>query len=148
MSKIISTTKRAYLAGFLDGDGSIYVRLKSNSTYKYDFQISPYIIFFQSTKEIENFKKVCALINCGYIRKRNDGILEYTINRKDEIIKFLKLIKPYLVLKKKQANLMLKILDRKSKVKNRKDFNKLARLIDKFRELNYSKKRKRHNLTP
>ncbi len=43
---------------------------------------------------------------------------------------------------------MIKILDRKSKMKNRKDFNELAKLIDKFRELNYSKKRKRHNLTP
>ena len=148
MSKIISTTKRAYLAGFLDGDGSIYVRLKPNSTYKYGFQISPYIILFQSTKEIENFKKVCALINCGYMRERNDGILEYTINRRDEIIKFLKLIKPYLILKKEQAGLMIKILNQKNKVKSREDFNKLAELIDKFRELNYSKKRKRHNLTP
>jgi len=100
MSKIISVTKRAYLAGFLDGDGSIYVRLKPNSSYKYGFQISPYIVFFQSAKSVKNFKKVCALINCGYIRKRKDGILEYTIGRKDEIIKFLELIKPYLILKK------------------------------------------------
>ncbi len=68
MSKTISTTERAYLAGFLDGDGSIYVRLKSNSTYKYGFQVSPYIILFQSIKEIKNFKKACALINCGYMR--------------------------------------------------------------------------------
>jgi len=148
MSKIISTTKKAYLAGFIDGDGSIYVRLKPNSTYKYGFQISPYIILFQSIKEIEKFRKVCALINCGYMRERNDGILEYTINRRDEIIKFLKLIKPYLILKEKQADLMIKILNQKSKVKNKKDFNKLAELIDEFRKLNYSKKRKRYNLTP
>ena len=148
MSKIISVTKRAYLAGFLDGDGSIYVRLKPNSTYKYGFQISPYIILFQSIKEIEKFKRICALINCGYMRERNDGILEYTINRREEIIKLLKLIKPYLILKQKQADLMIKILNQKLKVKNRKDFNKLAELIDKFRELNYSKRRKRHNLHP
>ena len=148
MSKIISVIKRAYIAGFLDGDGSIYVRLKPNSTYKYGFQISPAIILFQSIKEIEKFKKVCALINCGYMRERNDGILEYTINRRDEIIKLLKLIRPYLILKKDQADLMIKILDQKNKVKNRNDFNKLAGLIEKFREVNYSKKRKRHDLTP
>ena len=82
------------------------------------------------------------------MRERNDGILEYTINRREEIIKLLKLIKPYLILKQKQADLMIKILNQKLKVKNRKDFNKLAELIDKFRELNYSKRRKRHNLTP
>ncbi len=144
----MSIAQRAYLAGFLDGDGSIYVRLKPNSSYKYGFQVSPYIVFFQSAKAIENFKKVCALMNYGYIRKRKDGILEYTIGKKDEIIKFLELIKPYLVLKKKQADLMIRIMEQKNKVKNRNDFDKLARLIDRFRELNYSKKRKRYNLTP
>ena len=40
----------AYLAGFLDGDGSIYVRAKPNLSYKYGFQIAPYIVFFQSKK--------------------------------------------------------------------------------------------------
>jgi len=37
---------------------------------------------------------------------------------------------------------MLKILARKKKIKNQSDFEKLAQLVDTFRELNYSKKRK------
>ncbi len=44
MSKKISSTQKAYLAGFLDGDGSIYVRIKPNNTYKYGFQVAPYIV--------------------------------------------------------------------------------------------------------
>ncbi len=148
MSKNLTPTQRAYLAGFLDGDGSIYVRLKPNEDYKYGFQISPYIVLFQSKKEEKPFKKICALINFGYLRERKDGILEYTINKQDEIIVFLNLIKSYLVLKSKHADLMIKILFTKREVKNRKDFIRLAKMIDQFRELNYSKKRKRHNLTP
>lgn len=148
MSKIISTIQKAYLAGFLDGDGSIYVRLKPNSTYKFGFQVAPYIVFFQSNKQKQNFNKVCSIIDCGYMRERKDGILEYTINRKNEIIKFLKFISPYLILKQKQAKLMTDILDKKNKVENKKDFNELAKLIDQFRKLNYSTKRKKHNLTP
>lgn len=148
MSKIISTTKRAYLAGFLDGDGSIYVRLKPNNSYKFGFQVSPYIILFQSSKEKENFNKICSIINCGYTRERNDGILEYTINRKEEIIKFIKLVRPYLILKEKQAKLIINILNKKEKVKNKEDFKELMELVEQFRSLNYSKKRKRHNLTP
>ena len=148
MPKTMSISQRAYLAGFLDGDGSIYVRLKPNSSYKYGFQVSPYIVFFQSAKAIKSFQKVCALLDYGYLRKRKDGILEYTIGKKDEIIKFLGLIRPYLILKKKQADLMIRIIEQKDKVKSKSDFQKLAKLIDKFRELNYSKKRKRHNLTP
>jgi hypothetical protein len=39
MYKKISTIKKAYLAGFLDGDGSIYVRLKPNQDCKFGFQV-------------------------------------------------------------------------------------------------------------
>ena len=95
-----------------------------------------------------NFEKICSLIGLGYIRERRDGILEYIIGKEKSIRIFLGLIKPFLILKQKQANLMLKILDKKSSVKNIKSFQSLADLIERFRELNYSKKRKRRVLTP
>src|SRR3989338_3619781 len=118
LNKSISTTTKAYLAGFLDGDGSIYVRLKPNPTYRFGFQVSPCIALFQAKKEAENFQRVCSLIGCGYMRERKDGILEYVINKKDEIINFLSVIKPYLVLKKRQADLMIRIIKAKEKVKD------------------------------
>jgi intein/homing endonuclease len=144
----ISSTQKAYLAGFIDGDGSIYVRLKPNDSYRYGFQVAPYIVLFQSAKDEEIFKEICSLIDCGYLRKRKDGILEYTIGRVADIKNFLEMIGPYLILKKRQADLILKILEKKELVKNKNDFKKLMDLIDKFRGLNYSKKRKKHKLTP
>jgi hypothetical protein len=148
MCKIFSSTISAYLAGVLDGDGSIYVRIKPNSTYRYGFQIAPYIVLFQSNQEKKNFKKICSIIDLGILRERKDGILEYSINRMDNLKLFLRSIKPFLILKKKQAELMLKILAKKEKVKNQDDFKNLAQLVDTFRELNYSKKRKIRTLTP
>ena len=145
---MLSQTQKAYLAGFLDGDGSIYVRLKPNSTYRYGFQVAPYIVLFQSQKEKENFQKICSLIGLGYLRVRKDGILEYIIGKTDGLREFLKIIKPFVILKKKQVALMTEILDKKEKVKNKNDFRKLVDLIDRFRELNYSKKRKKRILTP
>ncbi len=53
----ISTNKFAYLAGFLDRDGSIYVRMKPNKGYKFGFQISPYIVFFNLKKQGKNLKE-------------------------------------------------------------------------------------------
>ena len=144
----LSLTQKAYLAGFLDGDGSIYVRLKPNPTYRYGFQVAPYIVLFQSRKGKVNFEKLCSLIGLGYLRDRNDGVLEYIINRKENLRLFLDAIEPYTVLKMKQVVLMKKILDAKEKIKNKADFEKLAKLIDSFRELNYSKKRKKRTLTP
>src|SRR3990167_6941591 len=113
MKKFISSTTKAYLAGFLDGDGSIYVRLKPNSDYRYGFQVAPAVILFQSAQDRVQFEELCSLINLGYIRERNDGILEYTINKMDNIREFLSLVEPFVILKKKQVALMKKILEMK-----------------------------------
>jgi len=148
MVQLITPTQRAYLAGFLDGDGSIYVQAKPNNSYKYGFQVAPYIVLFQSQKDQENFAKVCNLINLGYLRFRKDGILEYIIGKKDNIEKFIFLVEPYVLMKKEQIILLKKILALKEKVECKKDFCALVKLIDTFRELNYSKKRKTRILTP
>ena len=139
---------QAYIAGFLDGDGSIYVQAKPNSTYKYGFQVAPYIVLFQSQKDQDNFEKVCSLVGLGYLRVRKDGILEYIISRNEAVLNFLKKVKPFVILKRKQVDLMLEILDKKGRVKNMNDFQALINLIDRFRELNYSKKRKKRTITP
>jgi len=148
MKKLISQTKRAYLAGFLDGDGSIYVRLKPNRTYKFGFQVAPYIVLFQSQKDQKNFQQLCSIINLGYMRVRKDGILEYIIGRMDNITKFIKLVEPYVILKKSQIGLLKRIIIAKNKVQTKSDFMVLAKSVDTFRELNYSKKRKVRTLTP
>ncbi len=148
MLKSLSIIKKAYIAGFLDGDGSIYVRAKPNSTYRYGFQIAPYVVLYQSAKDRENFERICALIGYGRIRERSDGILEYVINKIVDIRAFLKCVQPYLVLKQRQAALMLQILDAKERVEKRSDFGALLELINSFRKLNYSKMRKERTLTP
>ena len=148
MRQLVSSTEKAYLAGFLDGDGSIYVQAKPNKTYRYGFQVAPYVVLYQSKKGESSFKRLCSLIGLGYIRERKDGILEYIIGREKNIELFLKIIAPYVLLKKGQVKLTLEIIRRKSLVKNRKDFISLMKLIDRFRELNYSKKRLTRILTP
>ena len=145
---MLNQVQKAYIAGFLDGDGSIYVRLKPNSTYRYGFQIAPYIVLFQSQKDQENFEKICSLIGLGNLRIRKDGILEYIIGRSDSLRKFLEMVKPFVILKQEQVLLMQEILDKKEQIRDRKDFLAVAELIDHFRDINYSKKRKKRTLTP
>ena len=137
----LSREQKAYIAGFLDGDGSIHVRLKPNSTYRYRFQISPAIVFYQSEKEINHLKWLNRTIGRGYIRKRNDGIAEYILGDIKSIREMIKNLLPYLKLKQRQAKLMLEILERKEKIKKAKDFLELAKRIDLFQKINYSKKR-------
>ena len=148
MLKSLSPIKKAYVAGFLDGDGSIYVRAKPNSTYKYDFQIALYVALFQSVKNRDKFTELCDLIGYGKMRERKDGILEYVIDRIADIEEFLECVRPFVKLKEKQLELMLKIIDLKGKVEDKEDFEALLNLIDSYRELNYSRNRKKRVLTP
>jgi len=148
MLKSISSTEKSYLAGFLDADGSIYVQAKPNETYRFGFQIAPYIVFYQSQKDAESFSLVCSLIQFGHKRLRKDGIVEYIISKQEEIISFIKLVEPYVIMKKSQVALLKRIISLKRKAKTRKDFEQLINKIDQFRELNYSKKRKKRTLTP
>ena len=137
----------AYIAGFLDGDGSIYVRAKPNPAYRHGYQVAPYVAFFQSQTSSQ-FPDVMSQIGYGRLRVRNDGMYEYTIAKHEELKDFLIKIKPYLQLKKRQANLMLEILELKKQVASAKDFDALLERIEEFRTLNYSKKRIKRVLTP
>ena len=139
--------KHSYLAGFLDGDGSIHVRLKPNRTYRFGFQISPNIVFYQSKKEKQYLENLQKEYGFGYNRERKDGIVEWVIGDVESISKILQILLPHLVLKKKQARLMIQILRAKTCVKDAEAFLKLAELIDKFEELNYSRKRKINSAT-
>ena len=129
----------SYIAGFLDADGSIYVQLKRNDTYKFKFQISPSVVFYQ--KKTDGLEKIQKQLALGYLRKRKDGLTELIIGDRKSIKSLLMSVLPFLVLKKEQAKLMLVILKDIEKVETSRDFVQISNKIDKFRELNYSKKR-------
>ena len=137
----VTNSQKAYIAGFLDGDGSVYARLKRNDTYKYCYQVAPYIVFYQKKEYLVYLKKIKEILGMGYIRIRKDGIIEYIIGDEKSLIEFSKEISPFSKLKSKQLRLLLKILESKKTVENARDFIRLCRLIDRFKDLNYSKKR-------
>ena len=140
------STERAYIAGFLDGDGSIYVQAKKNDTYRYGYQVAPAIVFFQSAKSEKLFTEFHVFLKLGLMRKRKDGVMEITVGRIAEILQLIGIVRPYTRLKRKQLELLEKILETKRSVEDEKGFSNLLKLIDGYRDLNYSKKR--NVLTP
>jgi hypothetical protein len=139
--RLIDSTTLAYIAGFLDGDGSIFFQIVSRPDYKLKFQIRSSIAFYQNTKQIRILEWLKEIFEVGYIRHRKTGISDYTIVESEEVRRILELLKPYVKLKNKQIELGLEILEKNSGKKTKEEFLEICRLVDKFKELNYSKKR-------
>ncbi len=137
----MDSTTLAYIAGFLDGDGSIFFQIVPRKDYKDKFQIRSSIAFYQKTEFIEILNWLRSCFNCGYIRIRKTGVSDYTIVESKEVKRMLLLLQPYVKLKKKQIELGLNILQKLENKKSRKDFLEICKLVDKFKDLNYSKKR-------
>lgn len=158
MPKIPEKTK-AYLAGFLDGDGCIMYQLVRRNDYRYGFQIRASIVFYQKTQNSRYFKEIKKSLKLGYIRDRKDEMTEYTIVGLESVMEVLESLRPYVVLKKKHISLAKRINALLEGKFNLKRFIKASELVDRFQILNYSKKRtntskelknylKRHKLYP
>ena len=140
--RFMNETTLAYIAGFLDGDGSVFFQIVPRPDYKQKFQIRTSIGFYQDTTNVKILEWLKEQIGSGYIRHRKTGISDYTIVESKEVKRILTLLQPYVKLKKKQVELGLEILDKLDSKKSDKDFLEICKLVDKFKELNYSKKRK------
>ena len=143
---MLETTK-AYIAGFLDGDGCVMLQLVRRKDYVYGYQIRASVVFYQKADHISYLRWLKHKLRYGYIRQRNDGIAEYTIVGYGEVKKILTLLEPYVRLKRRQVRLTLEIIDRLPPRYPRvrvdlKEFLALCNKVDKFAKLNYSKKRK------
>ena len=131
----------AYIAGFLDGDGSIFFQIIPNKD-KSKFQIRTSIAFYQKKEYAEILEWLKETFGgIGYIRHRKTGMSDYTIVESKEVQKILEFLQPYSKLKKKQIELGLEILDKLENKKSEQDFLDICKLVDKFKDLNYSKKR-------
>ena len=137
----MSDEVRAYIAGFLDGDGSIMAQLVRRKDYKLGYQIRVSVVFYQKQNHEEILFWLKEQLEYGYIRRRNDGMTEYTIVGLTEVEQILHLLQDKLRLKKALAKEVLQLISLHPKKMTASKLLALAKLVDKTAEFNYSKKR-------
>ena len=137
----MSNEEKAYIAGFLDGDGCIMAQLVRHKDYVYGFQIRVSIVFYQKRTHQEILSWLKSKLDYGYIRLRNDGMAEYTIVGPKEVREVLKLLVPYLRLKKILAKQVIELIDQLPKKMTIAELLRLSVLVDQTATFNYSKKR-------
>jgi hypothetical protein len=74
-----SKTDLAYIAGFLDGDGSLMMQIKTRSDNgKFRFMLT--VCMYQDTRHEKTLLWIRKKFGIGYISRRNDNITELRIN--------------------------------------------------------------------
>ncbi len=99
---------RAYIAGFLDGDGSIMLQLKKRNDTKRGYRFMATICFYQDSRHEKPLFWIRECLGIGYITKRNDSITELRINGFLAIADILDKLTPYIRFKKVQASAMIR----------------------------------------
>lgn len=132
----------AWLAGFTDADGSINAQIVYRGDYKLKYQIRVTFTLFQTSKRHFLMLDVQKLLKCGTVRNRNDGMSEFCIVGHEKLKPVLQKILPYLKLKRKQALLVLEIIEKLPYTKDPNVLLEVASLVDKVGLLTDGKLRK------
>jgi len=138
----LTNLELAYMAGFLDGDGTIIAQIVRKKDYVLKYQLRVTVSFIQSSSRKHFLLQLKDETGLGTNRDRKDGISELNIVGREQVLPFLKQLEPYLRLKQKQAKLAMQICEQLPFIGNNPvKFLELCKLSDEIAQLNDSKKR-------
>jgi hypothetical protein len=137
----------AYIAGFLDGDGSLMLQIKKRADGKSKIRFMATICFYQDTRHEKDLFWIQKVLGIGYISRRNDGMSELRINGFTTVGEILKNLIPYIRFKRIQAKALFESCIILSQTKfnqlNRKQLTKLVDLVLVIQNENYVTKKKK-----
>lgn len=146
-SKIAKEFDRAYIAGFLDGDGSLMLQIKKRKDSKIGIRFMPTICFYQDTRHEKNLYWIQEVLGIGYLSKRNDGMTELRINGFKQVRNILNLLLPYIRFKKLQGDALKNaceiLSDIKFKMLGKEKLKELVNYILVIQGENYITKKKK-----
>ena len=130
----------SYIAGFLDGDGSIHFQLVRQKEYRFGFYIRASISFSQSTSARHGLERIQSMLGGGgYLRDRGTGMSDLVITSRPIVVEILQDVEPYVIFKETHVRRALELLPLLRGVKDPEVLLHLAHQVDAFSTLNYSK---------
>lgn len=125
-----SDVEKAYIAGFLDGDGSIMLQLKRRKDTARGFRFMATICFYQDSRHDAPLYWIRDILGVGYLTNRNDGMSELRVNGFNKVHDILSDLSPHIRFKKLQAEAMMSACQLLSKRINTLSKQELVTIID------------------
>ena len=142
-----SKTELAYIAGFLDGDGSLMLQIKKRKDGNVGIRFMSTICFYQDTRHERTLYWIQEVLGIGYLSKRNDGMTELRINGYKQVRDILTVLLPYIRFKKLQAHALKNACEilsaTKFKMLGKQKLLRLVGLILVIQNENYVTKKKK-----
>ncbi len=142
-----SKVNLSYIAGFLDGDGSLMLQIKKRKDGRLKRRFMCTICFYQDRRHEKPLNWIRKNLGIGYISRRNDGITELRINGFTQTRNIIKSLLPFLKFKKDQAKAFYKAADllskKQSKHLSRSELLRLVKHIITIQNNNYITRKKK-----
>ncbi len=99
---------KAYIAGFLDGDGSLMLQVKMRNDTKRGVRFMATICLYQDTRHEEPLHWIRTILKAGYLSRRSDGMSELRINGFEQVRRILTDLKPFIRFKATQVSILIR----------------------------------------
>ena len=137
-------TDRAYIAGFLDGDGSVMLQVKTRSDTSRGVRFMATICLYQDTRHEKPLYWIRECFGVGYISRRNDGMTELRINGFEQVRDILTELQPFIRFKVKQVQALKDactlLAEKPIRLLSRSELKSLVDLVLVIRGENYKSK--------
>ena len=140
MVKMLSEVQRAYIAGLIDADGAIMALIERHPQKRFKFRVRVEMKLTQKQTPILRWLK--SKLALGSIKK-NRTTFDWLTRDQQEIQSLLTSLLPFLKVKRRQAEIALRIIA--TSVNSKKDLLKVARLADALSINNPRSRNRRKN---
>jgi len=140
----LNSIELSYIAGFLDGDGSVMALVEKHEEKRYGIRIRIVAEFTQHDDQRRVLNYLQNKIGGGSIHRSLRNVWKYSIKDQQLVRELLDAFSPYTVLKKSQMRLALRILSL-FPITDRRVLIKTAKLADVISGKNLRSKSRRIN---
>ncbi len=131
---------QAYLAGLIDGDGSIMAIIERHQEKRFGFRVRIVLKITQKLRQDVAF--LPELAGCGAVCK-NGKTFDWKTRDQNEVLRVLTNVQPYSRVKRRQIDIAVDIL--KTPIESEKDLLAVATLADTLSRFNVRSNNRRQN---
>ena len=140
----VTEVEKAYVAGLLDGDGSVMAHIEPHRECRFGYRIRVVVKFSQHEDHDQTLMELKQLCGEGYVSRSNKRVREFAVKSSRGVERLLREIEPYVRIKRAQVRQAL--MERLKQVQTLEQFRGVAELADGLSAGNLkSRSRRKHS---